>query len=296
MADRLNGKSIWKNSNQKFGSKSERATQFSRRFSFDDVQATHIDIKVAKGNIQLKTWAKEDVEVEAKIKLLGEMDQADPLDAFLERSQIDIEDQQILFHIPNKRVEAQLIFYLPQCHYDETTIRVLSGDLSIENLISEQLSIKSTLGAVKIKESTVSRLNIKGTTNKIELLADQISDAEIETVDGTIISKSDVNHLAASLINGDIKLTIGNDSLKTLTAHTIKGDVKVALSEMIGIEGTAKTSTGTINERFNDCETVFERNERTQKIFHFRRRMGKTAIIDVSSKTGSIYLKDYEGR
>lgn len=296
MADRLNGESIWKNSNQKFGSKSERATQFSRRFSFDDVQATHIDIKVAKGNIQLKTWAKEDVEVEAKIKLLGEMDQADPLDAFLERSQIGIEDQQILFHIPNKRVEAQLIFYLPQCHYDETTIRVLSGDLSIENLISEQLSIKSTLGAVKIKESTVSRLNIKGTTNKIELLADQISDAEIETVDGTIISKSDVNHLATSLINGDIKLTIGNDSLKTLTAHTIKGDVKVALPEMIGIEGTAKTSTGTINERFNDCETVFERNERTQKIFHFRRRMGKTAIIDVSSKTGSIYLKDHEGR
>lgn len=105
-----------------------------------------------------------------------------------------------------------------------------------------------------------------------------------------------MNHLAASLINGDIKLTIGNDSLKTLTAHTIKGDVKVALPEMIGIEGTAKTSTGTINERFNDCETVFERNERTQKIFHFRRRMGKTAIIDVSSKTGSIYLKDHEGR
>ncbi|MFC4770589.1 daptomycin-sensing surface protein LiaX [Enterococcus hermanniensis] len=296
LADKLNREQVWKNSNHKFGFKNESATQFSRRFSFDDVYATSIDIKVAKGKVQIKTWDKPDVEVEAKIKLLGEMDQADPLDAFLERSQIDIEDHQILFHVPNKRVEAQLTFYLPKRQYDETIIRMLSGDVSIEGLTSGLLSIKSTLGDLMIKESDVSRLKIKGTTNKIEILTGQIADAEIETVDGKIISKAVVSHLAASLINGDIKLTLGNESLRTLTAHTIKGDVKVALPKTVGIEGTAKTVSGTINERFDDYETVFERNERTQKIFHFRRVAKKSAIVDVSSKAGSVYLKDYEGR
>ena len=54
-----------------------------------------------------KTGDQEDVKVEAKIKLYGKMAGDSPMEAFLERSDIDVDDETISFQVPNKRVKAQ---------------------------------------------------------------------------------------------------------------------------------------------------------------------------------------------
>ena len=36
-----------------------------------------------------------------------------PFEAFLERSEIEVDEERISFQIPNKRIKAELIFYLP---------------------------------------------------------------------------------------------------------------------------------------------------------------------------------------
>lgn len=61
----------------------------------------------------VKTWDSDDVKVEAKIKLYGKMG-AEPFEAFSERSQIEVNEDHISFQIPNKRVRADLVFYLPK--------------------------------------------------------------------------------------------------------------------------------------------------------------------------------------
>ena len=72
----------------------------------------------------LKTWDSEDVKVEAKIKLYGKMN-AEPFEAFFERSQIEVNDDHLSFQIPNKRVRADLVFYLPKRVYDHTAIKIV---------------------------------------------------------------------------------------------------------------------------------------------------------------------------
>ena len=281
--------------NQKFYGTAK--THFSHQFTFEDIDAQTIDIKLAKGKVILKTWEDEtinDVKVEATVSLLGQMEEPDPIDAFLERSRIDVNNYQILFHVPNKRVDAKLTFYLPKRQYNNLALRLLNGDLMIEELSAKNSSIKATNGTILIKELDASMLEFEGVNNEIEIREGQILDASIETVTGTIIARADIVRSEYSLINGDIKVTAKNNNLKKLEAQSVNGDVKVSLPQTIGIEGSAKTGIGTINYRFANCETVQERSGNTQKVLHFQRAAENAAQIEVSSKAGSIYLKDFD--
>ena len=285
----------WKSINQKFYGTAK--THFTHQFTFEDIDAQTIDIKLAKGKVILKTGENEsinDIKVEASVALLGQMDEPDPVDAFLERSRIDVNNYQVLFHVPNKRVDAKLTFYLPKRQYNNLSIRILNGDLMIEEAMSKNAAIKATSGTILIKALDSSMLEIEGTNNEVEIREGEILDASIETVTGTIISRADTVRAEYSVINGDIKLTAKNDNLKKIEAQSVNGDVKVSLPQAVGIEGSAKTGIGTINYRFANCETMQERNGDTQKILHFQRKAGDSAQIEVSSKAGNIFLKDYD--
>lgn len=293
VSDKVNNDFDWKKINQKFYGTAK--THFSHQFTFEDIDAQTIDIKLAKGKVILKTWEDDtinDVKVEATVALLGSMDEPDPMDAFLERSRIDINNYQMLFHVPNKRVDARLTFYLPKRHYNNLSVRLLTGDLMIEEIAAKNAAIKATNGTVLIKQLDASMLEFEGTNNDVEIREGQITNALIETVTGTIISKADVVRSEYSLINGDIKVTAANDDLKKIEAQSVNGNVKVSLPHTVGIEGVAKTGIGTINYRFANCETLQERNGNTQKVLHFQRSAGESAQIEVSSKAGNIFLKD----
>lgn len=295
VSDKVNNEFDWKKINQKFYGTAK--THFSHQFTFEDVDAKTIDIKLAKGKVILKSWDDEtinDVKVEATVALLGQMEDSDPIDAFIERSQIDVNNYQILFHVPNKRVDAKLTFYLPKRQYHNLSVRLLAGDLMVEDLGAKNVAIKATNGTVLMKELGATMLEIEGTNNDIEIREGQITNAMIETVTGTIIAKANIVRSEYSLINGDIKLTAGNEDLKKIEAQSVNGNVKVALPRTVGIEGIAKTGIGTINYRFANCETMQERNGNTQKVLHFQRNAGETAEIEVSSKSGDIFLKDYD--
>ena len=96
-----------------------------------------------------------------------------------------------------------------------------------------------------------------------------------------------------SLISCDGPLTIKEHNLKKVEASSVNGNVKVALPDTIGLEGHAKTSLGSINSRLSNYEVVREKKERTNQMLQFRRVSdGEIAQVQLSTTTGSIYLKD----
>ncbi|MEG0372779.1 MAG: daptomycin-sensing surface protein LiaX, partial [Enterococcus sp.] len=103
-------------------------SKFEHQFLYTDVEPTLIDIKLANGKVTLKAWDEKDIKVDAKIKLYGKMNEATPLQSLMERSQIEVDEDHISFQIPNKRVQADLVFYLPKRTYDHVAVKLLNGD------------------------------------------------------------------------------------------------------------------------------------------------------------------------
>lgn len=267
-------------------------TKFEHEFYYEAPAASILDIKAANGNVTLKTWDSDDVKVEAKIKLYGKMG-AEPFEAFSERSQIEVNEDHISFQIPNKRVRADLVFYLPKRVYDYAAIKLLNGNIMIETLEAKDIYTKSTNGNIIVNQLTATMLEVEGVNGNIDIRNGNILDSIIETVNGTVTFGATPENLSVSLVNGDVRLTIKEDNLKKVEASSVNGNVKVALPDTIGLEGHAKTSLGSINSRLSNYEVVREKKERTNQMLQFRRVSDdEIAQVQLSTTTGSIYLKD----
>lgn len=291
VADTIGENVDWKDVNIKVPGVS--STKFDHEFLYPESLATLVDVKVANGKVLFKVWDEQDVKVTASIKLYGKMDADTPLEAFLERSQIEVNDETISFQIPNKRIRADLVFYLPKRIYDHVSVKLLNGDVEFEDFEAKDVYVKSTNGTMDFDKLTATMLEVEGVNGDVTVVGGQIMDFLGESVNGNFTVKSSIQNTNISLINGDVKVTTQPENLKKIEASVVNGSVKVSLPQTAAIEGLAKTSLGSIKNRMSDFEIVREKKERTNQLLQFRRIAESDPIhIKLSTTTGSIYLKD----
>lgn len=290
-SDTMNDNVEWKDIKMKVPGVA--TTKFEHEFNYPNPQASLIDVKVANGTVVFKTWDQEDVKVEAKIKLYGKMAGDSPMEAFLERSDIDVDDETISFQVPNKRVKADLTFYLPKRTYDHVSVKLLNGNVLVEELTAKDVYTKSTNGTITFKKIDATMLEIEGVNGEIKVLEGTILDNIIETVNGDVSISAAPESLSVSLINGDIRITAKEKTLRRVEASSANGNIKLALPNDLGVEGQVKTNLGSINSRLTDIEVVREKKDRGNQQLHFRRVLEEPmAQINASTTTGSIFLKD----
>lgn len=290
-SDTMNDNVEWKDIKMKVPGVA--TTKFEHEFNYPNPQASLIDVKVANGTVVFKTWDQEDVRVEAKIKLYGKMAGDSPMEAFLERSDIDVDDETISFQVPNKRVKADLTFYLPKRTYDHVSVKLLNGNVLVEELTAKDVYTKSTNGTITFKKIDATMLEIEGVNGEIKVLEGTILDNIIETVNGDVSISAAPESLSVSLINGDIRITAKEKTLRRVEAGSANGNIKLALPNDLGVEGQVKTNLGSINSRLTDIEVVREKKDRGNQQLHFRRVLEESmAQINASTTTGSIFLKD----
>lgn len=290
-SDTMNDNVEWKDIKMKVPGVA--TTKFEHEFNYPNPQASLIDVKVANGTVVFKTWDQEDVKVEAKIKLYGKMAGDSPMEAFLERSDIDVDDETISFQVPNKRVKADLTFYLPKRTYDHVSVKLLNGNVLVEELTAKDVYTKSTNGTITFKKIDATMLEIEGVNGEIKVLEGTILDNIIETVNGDVSISAAPESLSVSLINGDIRITAKEKTLCRVEASSANGNIKLALPNDLGVEGQVKTNLGSINSRLTDIEVVREKKDRGNQQLHFRRVLEESmAQINASTTTGSIFLKD----
>lgn len=290
-SDTMNDNVEWKDIKMKVPGVA--TTKFEHEFNYPNPQASLIDVKVANGTVVFKTWDQEDVKVEAKIKLYGKMAGDSPMEAFLERSDIDVDDETISFQVPNKRVKADLTFYLPKRTYDHVSVKLLNGNVLVEELTAKDVYTKSTNGTITFKKIDATMLEIEGMNGEIKVLEGTILDNIIETVNGDVSISAAPESLSVSLINGDIRITAKEKTLRRVEASSANGNIKLALPNNLGVEGQVKTNLGSINSRLTDIEVVREKKDRGNQQLHFRRVLEESmAQINASTTTGSIFLKD----
>lgn len=290
-SDTMNDNVEWKDIKMKVPGVA--TTKFEHEFNYPNPQASLIDVKVANGTVVFKTWDQEDVKVEAKIKLYGKMAGDSPMEAFLERSDIDVDDETISFQVPNKRVKADLTFYLPKRTYDHVSVKLLNGNVLVEELTAKDVYTKSTNGTITFKKIDATMLEIEGVNGEIKVLEGTILDNIIETVNGEVSISAAPESLSVSLINGDIRITAKEKTLRRVEASSANGNIKLALPNDLGVEGQVKTNLGSINSRLTDIEVVREKKDRGNQQLHFRRVLEESmAQINASTTTGSIFLKD----
>lgn len=175
-------------------------------------------------------------------------------------------DKKINFCIgfcPNTKIEV----LLPEKEYNKLKIKTISGDIDTSNISSNDITVSSTSGEIKInKSSTAAIKTISGDIVFIEL-----NDAEISTTSGEIKGDT-VDKITAKTISGDIEIskinkycqmttTSGEITISSLTLEkdsllkSISGDIKISKANSIYVD--TSTISGDIDVD-NDRHAKYE--------------------------------------
>lgn len=269
------------------------SNSFQHEFFYPETTATLIDVKVANGQVIFKSWDSEDVKVEANIKLYGKMEADSLFEAFLERSQIDVTDEKISFQVPNKRIKADLVFYLPKRMYDHVSVNMLNGDVTFEELEVKDAFVKSTNGDLTFTNFNATMLEVKGVNGDVSITDSTVLDFIGESVNGDYTMVSAIKNIQISNVNGEVKITDNTVDTKKIDVKLVNGTIKVALPAEVGFESLSKTNTGAIKNRLTDFEIVREKSEKTNQLLQIRRINPENIVtINLNTTTGSIYLKN----
>lgn len=268
-------------------------TKFEHDFVYENATATILDVKVANGDVKFKQWDRPDIKVSAQVKLFGKMEAESPLENFLQRSELNNTADMLTFKVPNKRIQADLTFYLPQRTYNHTTIKLLNGDITIDGFEGDDLYIKSTNGQLTFNGVNASMLEVEGINGNIKVAGGRLIDTLINTVNGQIRLLSNIESAELTTVNGDVKTTLTETTLTKLVASSVNGSVKVALPVDLAVTGHSKTRFGAIKSRLSEVTIKEQRHNTGNSVYNFERDLNEPpAKLELSTTSGNILLKD----
>lgn len=282
----------WKDLDINFNIPREAKVKFDHEWLFEETTATILDFKNANGNIQFKPSENDNIKVNAKIKIHGNVEEASAFDAFEARSVIKIDDDRFTFHVPNKNVVADMVIYLPQRDYDYIRLNSFNGDVSFYDLHARDIYVKATNGDILLDNLEATMLEIKGTNGNITLKKTHLLDLLISTVNGDVRVVGNVQSSDVNTTNGDIRLTLKGEELIRIAGGSVNGDVKISLPADTGLEIEAKSTFGKVKSRLSNIDSSLE-NERKGKSHSFRRiGTGDICRVNVQTTTGNVLFKD----
>ncbi|SJZ64134.1 DUF4097 and DUF4098 domain-containing protein YvlB [Pilibacter termitis] len=264
-------------------------TSFSHKFEYLDNKATIIDVQNTNGAIVLKRGENDTLAIYADIKMYGSIE-GDALENFLSRSDISVSDEKIVLNIPSKRIRADLTLELPERLYDHISLKTLNGSVEIGNIEASDIYVNSTNGKIIVAPEKASMVEVKGVNGDVFVKDAILLDTLINTVNGDVSVTAATNAVAVTLVNGDMRLTLKNDTLTKVALSNVNGTIKTAFPKGSGLDGKASTVFGRIYRKLEDVHTINEQAKSVQL-----QRNGENVVkFDVRTTTGSIYLKDAE--
>lgn len=260
--------------------------KFTHVFTYDNVAATVLDLKVANGDVTLRSWEKDGIQVDATIKLWGKMDAATPLDAFMARSRIDVNDDHFIFQVPNRRVQADLIVSLPKRVYDHINVRLLNGGIQMQDIQGKDFYAKNANGDMNFGNVQATMLETQGVNGSLKVNGGSIHELMFETVNGDIKVHTTPDTSDLQTVNGTVRITMDSDFTK-LNASSVNGNVKLAVPQSVALNGEAKTRFGSVKSRLSGVDDAA-----TGKRLALDRPGTGSGEVTITTTSGNIQLKD----
>lgn len=272
------------------------STKLKHEFYYPETTATILNVKIANGDVHFKTWDSQDIKIEADIKLYGKQEaEVEPLEAFNKRSTINLTDESLTFHVPNKSVRTDIVVYLPNRAYDHTALKLLNGNVKFETFEGKDVYVKSTNGSLTFEKLIATMLEAEGVNGSVNVLDSQIRDLLVRSVNGNIVVRGNYKSSNLSTVNGTVKATLTGSDIVRMEATSVNGTVKLSLPKTSSIEGEAKTNFGSIQNRMSDVEILREKKDHTNRMMSFRRVTAQAPVyLKVGTTTGNVMLKDGE--
>lgn len=265
--------------------------KFTHTIESPTTSATIVDVKVANGEVKFKTWDLPYVKIEGNYKLYGAFEEDTPLEIFENRSKVVFDEEKITFHIPNKRIYADLIIYLPRQEYDYISVQALNASIRLKDIQGKDFYLKSVNGDVLLKNITGTMVEIDSVNGTSKVIDCTLRDLISKKVAGKSVIKSDIVSSKITSVSGSIKVEATKATIKKMNASTVSGSISVQIDKDQEFEAKLSTALGKLDYESLQAEVINETKDTASKKVHLRKvTEGAPVQINLSTTTGSVRL------
>ena len=251
-----------------------------------------IEIKVANGDIKMKTAPQSTVTIEGEFRLNEEFETEEEIEQYInERLNVSLENDTFKFFVPSKKVYADVTFVFPEKDYDYVSVKGLNSGIRMKDFTGKDFYAESQNGEVSVKNVSGTMLELTSKNGTIKQLDGQFKDTILDGTNGNIIFDAEAESATLKTVNGSIKVKKVVPNAKQVMAKTVNGSVQLDVPESLELEATLSTSLGKLH--YDDAQYEVIKHEKTVTSHSVvLRRQKETVPVRITGKTttGSVTL------
>ena len=268
--------------------------QTSHSYAFEEEfgEIGIIEIKVANGDIKMKTAPQSTVTIEGEFRLNEEFETQEEIEQYInERLNVSLENDTFKFFIPSKKVYADVTFVFPEKEYDYVSVKGLNSGIRMKDFTGKDFYAESQNGEISVKNVSGTMLELTSKNGTIKQLDGQFKDSILDGTNGNIIFDAEAESATLKTVNGSIKVKKVAPNAKQVMAKTVNGSVQLDVPESLEVEASLSTSLGKLH--YDDAQYEVIKHEKTVTSHSVvLRRQKETVPVRITGKTttGSVTL------
>lgn len=268
--------------------------QTSHSYAFEEEfgEIGIIEIKVANGDIKMKTAPQSTVTIEGEFRLNEEFETQEEIEQYInERLNVSLENDTFKFFIPSKKVYADVTFVFPEKEYDYVSVKGLNSGIRMKDFTGKDFYAESQNGEISVKNVSGTMLELTSKNGTIKQLDGKFKDSILDGTNGNIIFDAEAESATLKTVNGSIKVKKVAPNAKQVMAKTVNGSVQLDVPESLEVEAALSTSLGKLY--YDDAQYEVIKHEKTVTSHSVvLRRQKETVPVRITGKTttGSVTL------
>ena len=255
-----------------------------------------IEIKVANGDIKMKTAPQSTVTIAGEFRLNEEFETQEEMENYInERLNVSLENDTFKFFIPSKKVYADVTFVFPEKEYDYVSVKGLNSGIRMKDFTGKDFYAESQNGEISVKNVSGTMLELTSKNGTIKQLDGQFKDSILDGTNGNIIFDAETESATLKTVNGSIKVKKVAPNTKQVMAKTVNGSVQLDVPESLEVEASLSTSLGKLH--YDDAQYEVIKHEKTVTSHSVVLRRQKEVVpvrITGKTTTGSVTLNSVQ--
>ncbi|MBC1529800.1 PspC domain-containing protein [Listeria booriae] len=269
-----------------------------REFEFDNTTFRTMSLKVATGDIIIRTWDKEDVKMRAvlavhnKARAIQQLSEEKLWDYFFTQTTLDMSNDRFVFESKNDALKTDIVLTIPKRAYEQVKIHLLNGTLKYDDITVDDSTLKVRHGDIR-STGTAGKFLVASTDDgEILFKSGQVENIELRTTKGDVSVTGDFQTTVAVAEQGDVAYILQNDQATAADLKAPHGDIRIQVPATWKVDGTLGTKREKIYFDLKNAKVWDESNK--SLVFTQNPEEMSVATLQAAVENGIIKITELE--
>ncbi|HHQ0081018.1 TPA: DUF4097 family beta strand repeat-containing protein, partial [Listeria monocytogenes] len=264
-----------------------------REFNFDNATFRSFTIRVATGDVIIRSWDKEQMKIRAvlavheKARSIRQLSEEKLWDYFFSQTMLDISPDNFTFESKNELLKTDLVITIPKRLYEQVKIQLLNGNLKYDDTAAEDAIIKTRHGDIRSSGASGKFLSTESADGEIFFKRSTVENVDMSTAKGDIALQGSFLTTIAKAAQGDVEYILENDTSSAADLEAPNGDIRIQIPPTWNVDGTLGTKKEKIYFDLKNAK-IWDDADRT---FVFTQNAEEISMATLQAKVGNGIIK-----